>query len=104
MSGEANLLFPTKAAQHATVRTEQHQPVVIDQIAIGVFQHLIDSLAIREVRTGHARRGKSGDLDTLQKSGLNLPFTLGEKNTYLEGRTIWTLHDATKRVRIQDCS
>ncbi|KAL5484849.1 CEX1 [Sanghuangporus weigelae] len=33
----------------------------------------------------------------VQKSGLNLPFTLGEKNTYFEGRTIWSLYDGTKR-------
>ncbi|KAF9792518.1 ARM repeat-containing protein [Thelephora terrestris] len=33
----------------------------------------------------------------VQKSGLNLPFSLGAKNNAFEGRTIWSLYDATKR-------
>jgi hypothetical protein len=33
----------------------------------------------------------------VQKSGLTLPFSLGPKVTAFEG--VWTLYDATKRVR-----
>ncbi|KAF9653221.1 ARM repeat-containing protein [Thelephora ganbajun] len=33
----------------------------------------------------------------VQKSGLNLPFSLGAKNNAFEGKTIWSLYDATKR-------
>ncbi|KAL5506966.1 CEX1 [Sanghuangporus vaninii] len=41
--------------------------------------------------------GSAAVSSLVQKSGLNLPFTLGEKNTYFEGRTIWSLYDGTKR-------
>jgi len=34
----------------------------------------------------------------VQKSGLNLPFTLGKKLRPLGAPSIWTLYDATKRV------
>jgi hypothetical protein len=34
----------------------------------------------------------------VQKSGLNLPFTLGTKVTSFD--TVWNLYDATKRVRV----
>ncbi|KAK7692887.1 hypothetical protein QCA50_004522 [Cerrena zonata] len=33
----------------------------------------------------------------VQKSGLTLPFSLGQKVASFEGKSIWTLHDATKR-------
>ncbi|KAH9940496.1 uncharacterized protein BXZ73DRAFT_42907 [Epithele typhae] len=33
----------------------------------------------------------------VQKSGLNLPFSLGPKVVSFEGRTIWSLYDGTKR-------
>ncbi|KAI0743379.1 ARM repeat-containing protein [Daedaleopsis nitida] len=33
----------------------------------------------------------------VQKSGLNLPFSLGPKVASFENRTIWSLYDATKR-------
>ena len=36
----------------------------------------------------------------VQKSGLNLPFSLGAKNNAFEGKTIWSLYDATKRVSL----
>ena len=42
--------------------------------------------------------GSAAVSSIVQKSGLNLPFSLGEKNAYFEGRTIWSLYDATKRV------
>jgi len=34
----------------------------------------------------------------VQKSGLNLPFSLGRKYPPLDALNIWTLYDATKRV------
>jgi SCY1-like protein 1 len=34
----------------------------------------------------------------VQKSGLNLPFSLGRKLSPLDASSIWTLYDATKRV------
>jgi SCY1-like protein 1 len=34
----------------------------------------------------------------VQKSGLNLPFSLGRKFPPLDALSIWTLYDATKRV------
>lgn len=40
--------------------------------------------------------GSAAVLSLVQKSGLNLPFTLGPKVTSFEG--FWTLYDATKRV------
>lgn len=39
--------------------------------------------------------GSAAASSILQKSGLSLPFWLGEK---IDSRGIWTLHDATKRV------
>lgn len=35
----------------------------------------------------------------VQKSGLTLPFSLGNKVASYEGKSIWTLHEGTKRVR-----
>jgi hypothetical protein len=34
----------------------------------------------------------------VQKSGLNLPFSLGKKHPSLDPSSIWSLYDATKRV------
>ncbi|KAG9049550.1 hypothetical protein FS837_009888, partial [Tulasnella sp. UAMH 9824] len=41
--------------------------------------------------------GSAAASSILQKSGLTLPFSLGEKVSSFEGKTIWSLHDATKR-------
>lgn len=42
--------------------------------------------------------GSAAVSSLVQKSGLNLPFSLGEKIAFYEGRSVWTLYDATKRV------
>lgn len=42
--------------------------------------------------------GSSAASSILQKSGLNLPFSLGDKVIFYEGKSIWTLYDAIKRV------
>ena len=34
----------------------------------------------------------------VQKSGLNLPFSLGKKHPPFDPSSIWSLYDATKRV------
>jgi len=34
----------------------------------------------------------------VQKSGLNLPFSLGKKHPSIDPSSIWSLYDATKRV------
>ncbi|TFY81796.1 hypothetical protein EWM64_g2211 [Hericium alpestre] len=42
--------------------------------------------------------GSAAVSSLVQKSGLNLPFTLGQKVTSFEGTSnVWTLYDATKR-------
>lgn len=41
--------------------------------------------------------GSAAVSSLVQKSGLTLPFSLGPKVTAFEG--VWTLYDATKRVR-----
>ncbi|KAI5116981.1 hypothetical protein M0805_001592 [Coniferiporia weirii] len=41
--------------------------------------------------------GSAAVSSLVQKSGLNLPFSLGEKNAYFEGKTLWSLYDGTKR-------
>ncbi|KLO19476.1 ARM repeat-containing protein [Schizopora paradoxa] len=41
--------------------------------------------------------GSAAVSSLVQKSGLNLPFTLGDKVSFYEGKTIWTLYDALKR-------
>ncbi|KAH8119599.1 hypothetical protein DFH11DRAFT_1565893 [Phellopilus nigrolimitatus] len=41
--------------------------------------------------------GSAAVSSLVQKSGLNLPFSLGEKNAYFEGKSIWSLYDGTKR-------
>lgn len=43
--------------------------------------------------------GSAAVSSLVQKSGLNLPFTLADKVSFYEGKSIWTLYDATKRVR-----
>jgi SCY1-like protein 1 len=42
--------------------------------------------------------GSAAASSLLQKSGITLPFALGEKVISFEGRSIWTLYDAVKRV------
>lgn len=42
--------------------------------------------------------GSAAVSSLVQKSGLNLPFSLGEKVAFYDGRSIWSLYDATKRV------
>jgi hypothetical protein len=42
--------------------------------------------------------GSAAVSSLVQKSGLNLPFTLGTKVTSFD--TVWNLYDATKRVRV----
>ncbi|KAH9993510.1 armadillo-type protein [Russula compacta] len=41
--------------------------------------------------------GNAAVSSIVQKSGLNLPFSLGKKHSSLETLGIWTLYDATKR-------
>ncbi|KAF8532504.1 ARM repeat-containing protein [Gautieria morchelliformis] len=41
--------------------------------------------------------GSAAASSLLQKSGISLPFALGEKVISFEGRSIWTLYDAVKR-------
>ena len=43
--------------------------------------------------------GSAAVSSIVQKSGLNLPFTLGEKVLSFEGKSIWSLHDGIKRVQ-----
>ena len=43
--------------------------------------------------------GSAAVSSLVQKSGLNLPFSLGPKVASFENRTIWSLYDATKKVR-----
>lgn len=42
--------------------------------------------------------GSAAASSLLQKSGITLPFSLGEKVLSFEGKTIWSLYDAVKRV------
>jgi len=42
--------------------------------------------------------GSAAASSLLQKSGITLPFSLGEKVILFEGKTIWSLYDAVKRV------
>lgn len=44
--------------------------------------------------------GSAAVSSLVAKSGLNLPFSLGEKVSYFEGKSIWALHDGVKRVRM----
>ena len=42
--------------------------------------------------------GSAAVSSLVQKSGLTLPFSLGQKVASFEGKSIWTLYEATKRV------
>lgn len=42
--------------------------------------------------------GSAAATSLLAKSGITLPFSLGNKVAYFEGRSIWTLYEAVKRV------
>ena len=57
-------------------------------------QHTFTSLDMDYLRT----LGTAAVSSIVQKSGLNLPFTLGVKFPPLDALNIWTLYDATKRV------
>lgn len=48
--------------------------------------------------------GSAAVSSIVQKSGLNLPFSLGKKLSPLDTLAIWTLYDATKRVKWYFCS
>lgn len=43
--------------------------------------------------------GSAAVSSIVQKSGLNLPFSLGRKHPPLDVLSIWSLYDATKKVR-----
>lgn len=43
--------------------------------------------------------GSAAASSLLQKSGITLPFSLGERVSSYNGKSIWTLHDAIKKVR-----
>lgn len=45
--------------------------------------------------------GSAAVSSLVQKSGLTLPFSLGQKVASFEGKSIWTLYEATKRVRVR---
>ena len=42
--------------------------------------------------------GSAAVSSLVQKSGLNLPFSLGAKVSSFEGKSIWSLYEGTKRV------
>jgi SCY1-like protein 1 len=42
--------------------------------------------------------GTAAASSLLQKSGIAYPFVLGDKISSFDGKTIWTLYDAVKRV------
>lgn len=44
--------------------------------------------------------GSAAASSLLQKSGITLPFSLGDRVTSYTGKSIWTLHDAIKKVNI----
>lgn len=44
--------------------------------------------------------GSAAVSSLVQKSGLNLPFSLGAKVQSFEGKSIWSLYEGTKRVSI----
>ena len=56
--------------------------------------HTFTSLDMDYLRT----LGTAAVSSIVQKSGLNLPFTLGIKFPPLDALGVWTLYDATKRV------
>lgn len=43
--------------------------------------------------------GSAAASSLLQKSGISLPYTLGDVVTEYNGKSIWTLYNATKKVR-----
>jgi hypothetical protein len=43
--------------------------------------------------------GSAAASSLLQKSGITLPFSLGERVNSYNGKSIWTLHDAIKKVK-----
>lgn len=43
--------------------------------------------------------GSAAVSSLVQKSGLNLPFSLGPRVLSFNNKSIWALHDGTKRVR-----
>lgn len=42
--------------------------------------------------------GSAAASSLLQKSGISLPYSLGEKVAEYDGKSIWTLYDAIKKV------
>ena len=44
--------------------------------------------------------GSAAASSLLQKSGIALPFALGEKVISFEGKSIWSLYDGVKRVSL----
>ena len=42
--------------------------------------------------------GSAAASSLLQKSGISLPYTLGDVVTEYNGKSIWTLYNATKKV------
>ena len=53
------------AAQHPAIRAEEHQPIMVDQVAVGGIQHVRDPLGIFHVRAGHSGGGQLAELDAL---------------------------------------
>jgi len=45
--------------------------------------------------------GSAAASSLLQKSGITLPFSLGERVSSYNGKSIWTLHDGIKKVNYQ---
>lgn len=43
--------------------------------------------------------GSAAATSLLQKSGITLPYSLGDIVSEYSGKSIWTLYDATKKVR-----
>ena len=44
--------------------------------------------------------GSAAASSLLQKSGIALPFVLGERVVSFDGKSIWSLYDAVKRVSL----
>src|SRR5690554_4656571 len=62
-SGTLVGLAPT--AQYPLIGTEEDQAVMINQKAIGVFQHIGDTLGIRKLGTAPARGRQIAELDAV---------------------------------------
>jgi SCY1-like protein 1 len=43
--------------------------------------------------------GSAAASSLLHKSGISLPYTLGERVTEYDGKSIWILYDAVKKVK-----